>query len=121
MSATNSYLIVCRDAPDAVEKRTRLLEEHLQYCIAIEERYQVAGVLLAEDHSAVVGSALIAHGSSSADALRVITEDPYYPAGVWAQVDVMPYLIAFGNLVPPRMDRSLRVPGYDNPAETESQ
>ncbi len=121
MSATNSYLIVCHDAPDAMEKRTSLLEEHLQYCIRIEDRYQVAGVLLAQDQSGVVGSALIASGNSSADALRVITDDPYYPAGVWAQVEVMPYLIAFGNLVPPRMDRSLRVPGYDQSTETGSQ
>lgn len=121
MSATESFLIVCRDAPDAVQKRTSLLDVHIEYCIRIEDRYQVAGVVLADDQKSVAGSAMIVKARDSADALTVVTDDPYYPAGVWAQVDVLPYLIAFGNLVPPRMDKSIRVPGYDIPPEQKSQ
>lgn len=113
MSATDSYLIVCRDAPDAVPKRTSLLEEHLQYCIRVESRYRVAGVVLADDQNSVAGSAMIVQARDRADALTLVTDDPYYVAGVWAQIDVLPYLIAFGNLSPSPMDRSLRVPGYD--------
>ncbi len=113
MTATGSFLIVCHDAPGAVEVRTRLLQEHLQYCIEIESRYQVAGVLLAEDQQSVAGSAMIVQARDRADALRVVTDDPYYPAGVWARVEVMPYLVAFGNLRPPTLDPDMHVPGYD--------
>jgi uncharacterized protein YciI len=121
MSATDCYLIVCRDAPDAVQKRTSLLNEHLEYCVRVESRYRVAGVVLTEDQASVAGSAMIVQARDSADALTIVTDDPYYPAGVWTKVDVMPYLIAFGNLVPPRMDRSLRVPGYEDHVESPSR
>lgn len=114
MSATESFLIVCHDAPGAVAKRQALLQEHLDYCIAIESRYQVAGVLLADDQESVAGSAMVVQATDRADAMRVVTDDPYYPAGVWARVEVMPYLIAFGNLRPPALDPGMAVPGYED-------
>lgn len=114
MSATESFLIVCHDAPGAVEIRTRLLQEHLAYCIAIESQYQVAGVLLADDQQSVAGSAMVVRAPDKAAALRVVTDDPYYPAGVWASVEVLPYLIAFGNLQPPALDPDMAVPGYSD-------
>lgn len=114
MSATNSYLVVCRDAAGAGEKRTRLLDEHLRYVVSVESRYRVAGVLLAADQKSVVGSAVVVEAQDPADARRVITDDPYFPAGVWAQIEVMPYLVAFGTMTPKRLDYSTRIPGYEN-------
>lgn len=113
MSVTDAYLIVCRDAAGAVEKRTRLLDAHLRYVVSIEPRYRIAGVILAADQKSVVGSAAVVQALDPADARRVMTDDPYYPAGVWAEIEVMPYLVAFGNLNPKPLDHSTRIPGYD--------
>lgn len=115
MNATDAYLIVCRDAAGAVEKRTQLLDQHLLYVAGIESRYRLAGVILAEDQKSVVGSAAVVQAQNPCDARRLITDDPYYPAGVWAEIEVLPYLVAFGNFAPRPLQSTTRIPGYDIP------
>ena len=58
---------------------------------------------------------MIVAAPDSAAARRVATDDPYHAAGVWAQIEVMPYLVAFGSLKPKPLDPvTTKIPGYQN-------
>ncbi|MBK9495941.1 MAG: YciI-like protein [Alphaproteobacteria bacterium ADurb.BinA280] len=92
------YLIIGSDVPNSLEARRNARAGHLQrlQVLASEQRLLVAGPLPALDmedpgESGYVGSAIIAKFDSFAAAREWADADPYFLAGVYQQVDVLPF------------------------------
>lgn len=92
------YLILGRDAVDALPSRLQARPAHLARLHALREagRLLVAGPLPAIDAedpgpAGFVGSAIIAQFDSLTLAQTWADADPYVAAGVYASVEVLPF------------------------------
>lgn len=93
------YLIVGRDAPDASAARAQARPAHLARLQGLLEsnRLKVAGPLPRLDgvspaEGGVSGSAIVAAFVDLAAARTWADADPYVEAGVYASVEILPFL-----------------------------
>ena len=80
------YLFYCTDGEGAQQLRQDHIQAHLAYVEGILERMCVAGPLRDAPGSPVSGSCFIFATESRDEALRLLQGDPYYQAGVFAEV-----------------------------------
>ena len=103
MSRTSSmwYVIIGKDAPDALDIRKRARPAHLERAkkLVDEGRLLVAGPCPAIDSpdpgpAGFSGSVIIAEFASLADAQAWVAADPYVTEGVFQSYDVRPFVAA---------------------------
>lgn len=97
--ATACYAVLCRDAPDAAERRKGATPAHLKHIERIAGEVQVAGPLFDDSGTRAIGSLLVFRTQSAERAQELATMYPYYEAGVWASVEILPFLPAAGAYV----------------------
>ncbi len=92
------YLIIGSDVPNSLSARRAARPEHLARLQGLldEQRLLVAGPMPALDtedpgDAGFVGSAIIAQFEDFASARSWAEADPYVVAGVYQQVDVLPF------------------------------
>jgi uncharacterized protein YciI len=93
------YVILGHDAPESLPKRRAARPAHLERLQALkaEGRLILAGPLPAIDApdpgpAGFTGSLIVAEFPSQAAARSWADADPYVAAGVYASVDVLPYI-----------------------------
>lgn len=93
------YLILGHDAPESLPKRRAARPAHLERLQALkaEGRLILAGPIPAIDApdpgpAGFTGSLIVAEFASQAAARAWADADPYVAAGVYASVDVLPYI-----------------------------
>jgi uncharacterized protein YciI len=93
------YVIIGRDAPNALEVRRRVRPEHLARAQTLVDqgRMVLAGPLPAIDSpdpgpAGFTGSLIVAEFPSLGDAEAWIAADPYVTQGVFASFEVRPFL-----------------------------
>jgi uncharacterized protein YciI len=93
------YVIIGRDAPDALAIRRRVRPEHLARAQALVDqgRMVLAGPLPASDSpdpgpAGFTGSLIVAEFASLREAEAWIAEDPYVTEGVFSSFEVRPFL-----------------------------
>jgi uncharacterized protein YciI len=93
------YVIIGRDAPDALAIRRRVRPEHLARAQALVDqgRMVLAGPLPAIDSpdpgpAGFTGSLIVAEFASLREAEAWIAEDPYVTEGVFSSFEVRPFL-----------------------------
>lgn len=93
------YSLVCHDVPDSLPLRRRVRPQHLTRVQELKElgRLLVAGPNPTIDsadagEAGFSGSLIIAEFDSLADAQAWAAQDPYVLAGVWAAVEVKPFV-----------------------------
>lgn len=91
------FAFVCRDADGSAEIRQRLIADHLAHVESAMEQIAVAGPL--KDGDATVGSLMVIKAESEAEARAAFESDPYFAAGVWADVQVDHFLAVAGEWV----------------------
>ena len=91
------YAIMLWDGPDGAALRQEHLAAHLAHVEANLPRYLVAGPFRSGD--AFTGSLLVLDAATEADARALLEADPYWTAGVWAEVRVEPFRPAAGSWV----------------------
>jgi uncharacterized protein YciI len=95
------YAIICSDAPGSAEKRTALMQAHLQHIEQVldsSNMLTLAGPL--RDHTgAVTGSLLVVDVADAEAARRFIEQDPYHGAGVWREIRIETFSPAAGSWV----------------------
>ena len=92
------YAIVARDKPGAAAVRMERLKQHLAHIEEHLDRLAVAGPLRDED-GAFVGSLLIVKADSEAEARALLEADPYFQAGIWADITVCAFGAVAGDWV----------------------
>ena len=92
------YVIIATDHPNTLEQRLAARPDHLKRLQALQDqgRLVVAGPCPAIDSpdpgpAGFTGSVVIAEFDSLEDAQAWANLDPYFTAGVYAQVQVKPY------------------------------
>jgi len=85
------YTFYCTDKPEAVAVRAAHREAHLAFLGELGERLFLAGPLLSEDGSTMVGSLIIVDCEGMAAARSLAATDPYAQAGLFASVTIKPW------------------------------
>jgi len=84
------YAIQCQDKPGAVDLRLETREAHLNY-VAETGCVRLAGPILAEDESTMIGSLIVVEVNSFGDAEAWAEGDPYAKAGLFQNVHIQPW------------------------------
>lgn len=92
-------VVMARDGEDGTARRAVANDAHLAFIEEVFERILVAGPLYAQDGRQVIGSLYVLDVKSLAEARELIEADPFYQAGVWTEIDYLPYLPAAGTWV----------------------
>jgi len=86
------YVIHCLDHQGAVQKRLDHYEAHKAYLGAAAMKTVISGPLMADDEVTMVGSCFVVEASSLAEVQAFNQADPFFKAGLWAQVSIRPFL-----------------------------
>ncbi len=85
------YLINARDKPDSQALRLATREAHLSWAGDARDRIAVAGPVLSDDGTTMLGSTFII-AFDSLDAARLwAAQDPYAQAGLFQSVEIRPF------------------------------
>jgi uncharacterized protein YciI len=90
------FAVTCLDKPDHLTVRLANREAHLAYLRAHPQAFRVAGPLLAEDGATPVGSMLVVEAADRDELDRLLADDPYAQAGLFAGVDARPWRWVIG-------------------------
>jgi uncharacterized protein YciI len=88
------FAIRCTDAPGALKTRLETRPVHLEYLNGRSE-IRLAGALL-DDAGTPIGSLVIVETDDLGAAREIAEQDPFTAAGVFAQVEVLPWRLAIG-------------------------
>lgn len=102
-----TFLAFCRDGSDKRVERAAALDAHLAYIRSILDSVAVAGPWLAGSGQLVAGSCFLYHTDDRAEAEALLYNDPYYQAGIYDEVTLVPFRDVAGTWVgglrlPPR-------------------
>ena len=84
------YAIRCQDKPGAVDLRLKTRDAHLAY-VAETGCVRLAGPILAEDESTMIGSLIVVEVATLSDAKAWAEGDPYAKAELFQDVEVSPW------------------------------
>jgi hypothetical protein len=85
------FMIYCLDKPGHTEVRAANRNAHLSYLEGFSRNVVVAGPLLAEDGTTMIGSLLLMEFASRGDAEAFSAGDPYRRAGLFQAVTITPW------------------------------
>lgn len=92
------YAAICydRDPHSSQQIRAAELDAHLNYIKTIADKVLVAGPLSIEGSSSFNARLFIYAVDNEPDARELLASDPYFIAGIYADVSVSPFLPARG-------------------------
>ena len=91
------FILLCQDKKAGLELREATRAAHLDYVAKSENPVLLAGPLL-DDEGNPEGSLLIISADDKESAKRFTDNDPYALAGLFARVEIRPYLIVKANI-----------------------
>ena len=86
------FAAICNDKPGSLDKRKANRPEHLAYLKSLGEALVLAGPFTEEDGTSMNGSLIVVEAASLDDARRIIEGDPFAKAGIFANVEIRPWL-----------------------------
>jgi len=91
------FILLCHDKKTSLELRKATRTAHLDYVATAENPVLLAGPMLDEEGNPE-GSLLIISAEDKEAAKRFADNDPYALAGLFARVEIRPYLIVKANI-----------------------
>jgi uncharacterized protein YciI len=91
------FVIHCLDHPDALPTRLANYEAHKAYLASASIATVISGPLVADDGVTMIGSMFIVEAASREDVLAFNEADPFRRAGVWAKVEIHPFVLRVDN------------------------
>ncbi len=85
------FTFYCSDKPEGAGVRAANREEHLLFLSELGDRLFLAGPLLSEDGSAMVGTLIIVDCEDMAAARTLAARDPYAKASLFSSVAIKPW------------------------------
>lgn len=90
------FAFICTDKPDGLPIRQAHRPEHLAYLKSLGNALKFAGPFTAEDGETMNGSLIVVEASSLAAAQGIAAADPFAKAGLFASVEIRPWLWSLG-------------------------
>lgn len=94
-----AYICYCKDIPGSAALRKAHTADHLAYIEGILDRVLVAGPMLKDGTSRYDSSLFIYDVHHRNEALELLHNDPYYKAGIYAEVECREYVPAAGEWI----------------------
>jgi len=95
-----NFMVLGTDIEDGFALRAATRPQHLAFWQSVPIEILLAGPLLDESSGDPKGSMLVVE-ASDIEAVRSVAEsDPYFLAGVFSSLEVVPMRLGFGSLVP---------------------
>jgi uncharacterized protein YciI len=91
------FAAICTDKPGSLDKRKANRPEHLAYLKSLGEALVLAGPFTEEDGTSMNGSLIVVEAASLDDARKIIDGDPFAKAGIFANVEIRPWLWSINN------------------------
>ncbi|MBY0431789.1 MAG: YciI family protein [Rhodospirillales bacterium] len=85
------YVVYCVDKPNHLPVRLANRDAHLAHARANLDRILIAGPMLTEDGTGMVGSMFVFTMDSREEVERHMAEDPYVKAGLFESVLIRPF------------------------------
>jgi uncharacterized protein len=86
------YALICTDKPNSLALRKAKRPEHVAYLQSLGQTLVLAGPLTEADGETMNGSLVVIEAASLQDAEKIAAGDPFAKAGVFASVDIRPWL-----------------------------
>lgn len=93
------FAVHCLDAEGALPLRLAHYEAHKAHLAAGPVATVISGPLLAEDGETMIGSLFIFEAENRAAVEAFNAADPFNKAGVWARIDIHPFLMRVDNRI----------------------
>jgi uncharacterized protein YciI len=94
-----AFLCVCKDIADSAERRKTHTPAHLAYIESVIDRILVAGPMLDPGTGGYNASCFIYDTDDEEKARTLLHDDPYYRAGIYADVHMQPFRPAAGTWI----------------------
>lgn len=91
------FALICTDKPNALPTRKAKRPEHLAYLKSLGDALLIAGPFTKEDGETMNGSLLVVEAPSMSAAREIAAGDPFAKAGVFANVEIRPWLWTINN------------------------
>jgi uncharacterized protein YciI len=91
------YALICTDKPDSLAIRMANRPDHVAYLENLGETLVFAGPFTGEDGATMDGSLIVIEASSLDAARTIAADDPFAKAGLFANVDIRPWLWTMNN------------------------
>lgn len=89
------FIVHCLDKPDSQDLRMATRSAHLEYIDASGIEVVMAGPLLSDDGTTMLGSLFVLEAESLEDVRRFAEQDPYRKAGLFQTVNIHPFRKVF--------------------------
>jgi hypothetical protein len=86
------YAVICTDKPDSLGIRKANRPEHVEYLQSLDDRLVLAGPFTEPDGQTMNGSLIVIEAASLQAAKEIAAGDPFAKAGLFASVEVRPWL-----------------------------
>jgi hypothetical protein len=91
------YALICTDKPGSLAIRKANRPEHLAYLESLGDTLVLAGPFTEPDGETMNGSLIVVEAASLDAARKIAAGDPFAKAGLFAQVDIRPWLWTINN------------------------
>ncbi len=91
------FLINSRDKADSVDLRLANRQAHLEWAGELSHKIAMAGPVLSEDGTLMIGSTFVIEFDDIAEARAWAAEDPYAKAGLFQRTEIIPFLWLIGD------------------------
>ena len=86
------YALICTDKPGSLKLRKANRPEHLAYLKSLGDKLAFAGPFTEADGETMNGSLIVVEAASLEEARKIGAADPFAKAGIFASVDIRPWL-----------------------------
>jgi uncharacterized protein YciI len=86
------YALICTDKPGSLPLRKANRPEHLAYLKSLGAKLAFAGPFTEADGETMNGSLIVVEAGSLEEARKIGEADPFAKAGIFASVDIRPWL-----------------------------
>ena len=91
------FALICTDKPGSLALRKANRPEHLAYLESLGETLVLAGPFTEPDGETMNGSLIVVEAPSLEAARKIAAGDPFAKAGLFASVDIRPWLWTINN------------------------
>lgn len=89
------FAVHCKDKPGAQQVRLDNRPAHVEFLKTNVDKIVLAGPLLTEDRTGMIGSLLVLNFTDRAEVEAFLAADPYAKAGLFESVAVQPFKKVF--------------------------
>lgn len=91
------YALICTDKPNSLAIRKAKRPEHVAYLKTLGDTLKLAGPFTEADGETMNGSLIVVEAASLLAAKEIAAGDPYAKAGLFASVEIRPWIWTLNN------------------------